>query len=251
MSDDAFHPAAKGTDPASASAPPPAPDRLAAYVAALGVTAPDAAARLADALRRQAAALRPRAAGPGQDQATPDQPAPPVPSVPSDTRAAIAALDAFLETTVARIVDEHPADPQSFDGPPADGPPDGAAPSRRPAAVRFTLARYLGPLLSEHPDAPVDPAAAAAFTAELAHHHDARPGGVLPAHPHQEMPRQPLGALPAVLRSQFWTSAYRFGPFGNRRNSAAADDSPRPAGVAENPPVPAPPAGVEPTETPT
>jgi len=59
---------------------------------------------------------------------------------------------------------------------------------------------------------------------------------VLPLHPQQEMPRQPLGALPAVLRSQFWTSAYRLGPFGNRRNSAAADDSPRPAGVAQAPP---------------
>ena len=103
-------------------------------------------------------------------------------------------------------------------------------------------------LLSDHPDAPIDPTAGQAFAAELAQRHDARPGGVLPAHPRQEMPRQPLGALPAVLRSQFWTSAYRFGPFGNRRNSAAADDSPRPAGVAESAPEPTPPPASAPTE---
>ena len=47
---------------------------------------------------------------------------------------------------------------------------------------------------------------------------EAEPHGVLPALPQQEMPRQPLGALPGVLRSQFWTTPYRLSRFGNRRN---------------------------------
>lgn len=189
-----------------------APDRLAAYAAALGVTDADAAARLAAALRQRAA----DAPDTGDTPTVPD---------------AIAALDGFLDELAARVADDPDAEPR-----------------RSPAAVRFTLARHLAALLTAHPDAPADPAAADALAAALARHHDALPGGVLPTHPHQEMPRQPLGALPAVLRSQFWTSAYRFGPFGNRRNSAAADDSPRPAGVAETSPVPAP--ANAPTESP-
>ncbi|MEE9405211.1 MAG: hypothetical protein V3V20_09980, partial [Algisphaera sp.] len=49
----------------------------------------------------------------------------------------------------------------------------------------------------------------------------AAPGGVLPTFPQQEMPRQPLGALPAVLRGQFWTTPYRVGRFGVRRDAIA------------------------------
>lgn len=195
--------------PSPAPASAHAPDRLVAYAAALGVA--DAA--------RLAAALRQRAADAGDHGAAPA------------TADGIAALDGFLDELAARVADDPDAEPR-----------------RSPAAVRFTLARHLAALLTAHPDAPADPAAADAIAAALARHHDVLPGGVLPTHPHQEMPRQPLGALPAVLRSQFWTSAYRFGPFGNRRNSAAADDSPRPSGVAEN--ASGPRAAPSPTESP-
>ncbi len=39
---------------------------------------------------------------------------------------------------------------------------------------------------------------------------DERPHGVLPHLPRQEMHRQPLGELPAVLQGEFWSGTYRW-----------------------------------------
>lgn len=187
----------------------PHDDPLVAYATALGVTPPDAAQQLAAALRQRA----------GQDDDDANIPA----------AHAIAALDTFLDDIAARVIAD---DNDTHSAPDTDTNNTPAPPRRSPAAVRFTLARHTATLLSAHPTAPANPDQAHALTAALRTHHTTHPHGVLPTHPHQEMPRQPLGALPAVLRSQFWTSAYRFGPFGNRRNSAAADESPRPNSAA-------------------
>ncbi len=208
MSDRTDPPAASSA--ASSAATPavsfaPQDDPLVAYLSALGIAPPHAAQQLAHALRHRAG---------NDDVTTPD---------------AIAALDSFLDDTAARVIANLTDDDAS-----ALADPHANTPRSSPAAVRFNLTRHIAALLSSHPRAPIDPDQAHALTHALRTHHTTHPGGVLPAHRQQEMPRQPLGALPAVLRSQFWSSAYRFGPFGNRRNSAAADESPRPNTQAPN-----------------
>ncbi|MEM9913840.1 MAG: hypothetical protein AAF911_02645 [Planctomycetota bacterium] len=73
--------------------------------------------------------------------------------------------------------------------------------------VAFVAAMHLGRLLNQHPEALEQPEALADALRPLL---DERPHGVLPNLPRQEMHRQPLGELPAVLQGEFWSGTYRW-----------------------------------------
>ena len=73
--------------------------------------------------------------------------------------------------------------------------------------VAFVAAMHLGRLLNQHPEALERPEALAEALRPLL---DERPHGVLPNLPRQEMHRQPLGELPAVLQGEFWSGTYRW-----------------------------------------
>ncbi|MEM1447237.1 MAG: hypothetical protein AAGF84_14350 [Planctomycetota bacterium] len=73
--------------------------------------------------------------------------------------------------------------------------------------VAFVAAMHLGRLLNQHPEALEQPEALAEALRPLL---DERPHGVLPNLPRQEMHRQPLGELPAVLQGEFWSGTYRW-----------------------------------------
>ena len=52
------------------------------------------------------------------------------------------------------------------------------------------------------------------------------PRGILPVCAELEMPRQPLGDLPAVLRGEFWSGTYRWvTPAARDRRRAAAEEA--------------------------
>ncbi len=78
------------------------------------------------------------------------------------------------------------------------------------AAVRQWLNAHWGRLLSIYPQAPADAHAEAALVAHIRAELPTTAYPPVPlAHP-QDMPRQPLGNLPAVLRSEFWGGTYRW-----------------------------------------
>lgn len=89
----------------------------------------------------------------------------------------------------------------------ADGLPSVLGMTKHADRVAFAVATHLGRLLNQHPEALDDPAGLAE---SLRSPLDARPHGVLPNLPRQEMHRQPLGELPAVLQGEFWSGTYRW-----------------------------------------
>ncbi len=89
----------------------------------------------------------------------------------------------------------------------ADQLPETLGLERETAHVAFALARRLGAWLDAKPHAIADPTL---LLDELRRELDAWPQGLLPTLPHQTMHRQPLGDLPAVLRSAFWSGTYRW-----------------------------------------
>lgn len=124
--------------------------------------------------------------------------------------------------------------------------PDAMGLSEAADRIAFVLATHLGRLLNQHPEALGDTTGLADSIKPLL---DARPHGILPGLPRQEMHRQPLGDLPAVLQGEFWSGTYRWVVpvgAGTRRMLRAAGKKTRTDNITgtDTPPAPeGPPAG--------
>ena len=104
--------------------------------------------------------------------------------------------------------------------------------------VALVVAIYGGRLLEAHPEAFERPAEC---LEAIRGHLDAWENGVLPKLEHQEMHRQPLGDLPAVLRGEFWSGTYRWVmPSSDRSVRSAAPTEPGDAAASTDSPAPGP-----------
>ena len=91
----------------------------------------------------------------------------------------------------------------------------------RSSHVSLLLANHLGLWLTDQPRAIDEPAL---LEPAIRQKLGAAEHGLLPQFEHQTMHRQPLGALPGLLRGEFWSGTYRWVmPSGDRGAKPAAE----------------------------